>query len=151
MGTSVERATAMTDLGKKYESYGIEWERVDGMDLEAVLEVAERATKRVRETGKPYGIEAYSYRLVPHGAADFLEKYRTKEEVRKWREKDPITTLAARLLDMGVEESRLEEIRAAAKEKADEAAKFADESPEPDLSELLTDVYAEGVPVEAAG
>lgn len=151
MGTSVERATAMTDLGKKYESYGIEWERVDGMDLEAVLEVAERATQRVRETGKPYGIEAYSYRLVPHGAADFLEKYRTKEEVKKWREKDPITTLAARLLDLGVEESRLEEIRAAAKEKADEAVKFADESPEPDLSELLTDVYAEGIPVEAAG
>jgi pyruvate dehydrogenase E1 component alpha subunit len=151
MGTSVERATAMTDLGKKYESYGIEWERVDGMDIEAVLEVAERTTKRVRETGRPYGIEAYSYRLVPHGAADFLEKYRSKEEVKKWREKDPITTLAARLLDMGVEESRLEEIRSAAKAKADEAVKFAEESPEPDLSELTTDVYAEGIPVEVAG
>lgn len=151
MGTSVERATAMTDLGKKYESYGIEWERVDGMDLEAVLEAAERATQRVRETGKPYGIEAFSYRLVPHGAADFLEKYRSKEEVKKWREKDPITTLAARLLDMGVEETRLEEIRNAARKQADEAVKFAEESPEPDLSELTTDVYAEGIPVEVAG
>lgn len=151
MGTSVERATAMTDLGRKFESYGIEWEQVDGMDLEAVLGVAERATKYVRETGKPYAVEALSYRLVPHGAADFLEKYRTKEEVRKWREKDPITTLYQRLLEMGVEESRLEEIRAEAKEKADAAVKFAEESPEPDLSELTTDVYAPDVAVATAG
>lgn len=151
MGTSVERSTAMTDLGKKFESYGIEWERVDGMDLEAVLEVAERAAKRVRETGKPYAVEAYTYRLVPHGAADFLEKYRSKEEVKKWREKDPIGTLEKRLIDLGVEESRFDEIRAEAKKKADEAAKFADESPLPDLSELTTDVYASDVPVETAG
>src|SRR5690606_16342320 len=72
MGTSVERATAQTNLGMKFESYGIEWERVDGMDLQAVLAVAEKAQERVRETGKPYAIEAYSYRIVPHGAADFL-------------------------------------------------------------------------------
>jgi pyruvate dehydrogenase E1 component alpha subunit len=151
MGTSVERAAAMTDLGKRFDAYGIEWEKVDGMDLEAVLDVAKRATEYVRETGKPYGVEAYSYRIVPHGAADFLEKYRTKEEVQKWREKDPITTLAARLLDMGVEESRLEEIRNDAKAQADAAVKFAEESPDPDLSELTTDVYAEGIPVEVAG
>ena len=151
MGTSVERSTAMTDLGKKFESYGIEWERVDGMDIEAMLEAAERATKRVRETGKPYAIEAYTYRLVPHGAADFLEKYRSKEEVKKWREKDPIGTLEKRLVDLGVEESRLEEIRAEAKQKADEAVKFAEESPDPDLSELLTDVYAPDVEVATTG
>ncbi|HWV25394.1 MAG TPA: thiamine pyrophosphate-dependent enzyme, partial [Thermomicrobiales bacterium] len=151
MGTSVERATAMTELGKKFESYGIEWERVDGMDLEAVLEAAGRATKQVRETGKPYAIEAFTYRLVPHGAADFLEKYRSKEEVKKWREKDPIGTLEKRLVDLGVEESTLEEIRAEAKQKADEAVKFAEESPEPDLSELTTDVYASDVEVETAG
>lgn len=151
MGTSVDRSTAMTDLGKKFESYGIEWEKVDGMDLEACLEAADRATKRVRETGKPYAIEAFSYRLVPHGAADFLEKYRTKDEVAKWREKDPIGTLEKRLLELGVEESRLEEIRVEAKQKADDAVKFAEESPEPDLSELTTDVYAEGVEVATAG
>lgn len=151
MGASVERAAAMPELGKRFDAYGIEWEKVDGMDVEAVAKVAARASEYVRETGKPYGVEAFSYRLVPHGAADFLEKYRTKEEVMKWREKDPITTLAAKLLDMGVEESRLEEIRSEAKAKADEAVKFAEESPEPDLSELTTDVYAEGTPVEVAG
>jgi pyruvate dehydrogenase E1 component alpha subunit len=151
MGTSVERATAMTELGKKFESYGIEWEQVDGMDLEACLQVAHRAAERVRETGKPYAVEALSYRIVPHGAADFLEKYRTKEEVRKWRERDPIGLMEKRLLELGVEESRLEEIRAAAKAKADEAVAFAEESPEPDPAELTTDVYAPDVAVATAG
>lgn len=151
MGTSVERATAMTDLGKKFESYGIEWERVDGMDIQATLEAADRAMKRVRETGKPYAIEAFSYRIVPHGAADFLEQYRSKEEVAKWREKDPIPTLHAQLIEMGIEEERLEQIRSEAKAKADEAVKFAEESPDPELSELLTDVYADDTYVEPAG
>jgi len=151
MGTSVERATAMTDLGKKFESYGIEWERVDGMNLEAVLEVAHRASERVRETGKPYAVEAFCYRIVPHGAADFLEQYRSKDEVAKWRERDPIGQLEKRLVEMGVEESRLDEIRAEEKAKVDEAVKFAEESPEPDLSELTTDVYAPDVAVATAG
>ena len=81
MGTSVERTTAMTDLAAKFDAYGIEHEKVDGMDLEAVIEVAERITEQVRETGKPYAVEALTYRTAPHGAADFFEKYRTKEEV----------------------------------------------------------------------
>lgn len=151
MGTSVERATAMTDLGRKFESYGIEWERVDGMDIQATLEVAKRAQERVRETGKPYAIEAFGYRIVPHGAADFLEQYRAKEEVAKWREKDPIPLLHGQLLEMGIEEERLEAIRAEAKAMADAAVKFAEESPDPDLSELLTDVYADDTYVEPAG
>ena len=151
MGTSVERATAMTELGKKFESYGIEWERVDGMDIQAVLEVAEKAQERVRETGKPYAIEAFSYRIVPHGAADFLEQYRSKEEVAKWREKDPIPTLHKQLIELGIDEERLEAIRADAKAKADEAVAFAEESPQPDVAELLTDVYADDTYVEPAG
>lgn len=151
MGTSVERATAMTDLGKKFESYGIEWERVDGMDIQAVLEVAEKAQERVRETGKPYAIEAFSYRIVPHGAADFLEQYRSKEEVAKWREKDPIPLLHGQLIEMGIDEERLNKIREDAKAQAEEAVKFAEESPDPDLSELLTDVYADDTYVEPAG
>ena len=141
----------MTDLGKKFESYGIEWERVDGMDIQAVLAVAEKAQERVRETGKPYAIEAFSYRIVPHGAADFLEQYRSKEEIAKWREKDPIPTLHKQLIEMGIAEDRLEEIRANAKAQADAAIKFAEESPDPDLSELLTDVYADDTYVEPAG
>lgn len=151
MGTSVERATAMTDLGRKFESYGIEWEQVDGMDVEAVLEVARKAVDRVRETGKPYAVEALSYRIVPHGAADFLEKYRSKEEVKKWRERDPIGLLEHKLLDAGIVDERLSGIRDAAKKRADEAVAFAEASPQPDVSILTTDVYAPGVEVAAAG
>jgi pyruvate dehydrogenase E1 component alpha subunit len=142
MGTSVERATAMTDLSAKFDSYGIEHEDVDGMDLFAVLEVAERATKRVRETGAPYAIEAMTYRIAPHGAADFLERYRTKEEIAEWRKRDPIGLVEARLLDAGVSEATLDEIKAEAKAVVDEAVKFAEESPEPEIAELYTDVYA---------
>ena len=151
MGTSVERATANTDLGKKFESYGIEHTKVDGMDVEAVLQVAREATERVRETGKPFAVEALTYRIMPHGAADFLEKYRTKEEVRKWREKDPIGLVEKRLEERGVDHEQLTAIRDAAKAVMDEAVTFADESFEPDLSELLTDVYDESVVVQPAG
>jgi pyruvate dehydrogenase E1 component alpha subunit len=112
------------------------------MDLFAVLEVAERATKRVRETGAPYAIEAMTYRIAPHGAADFLERYRTKEEIAEWRKRDPIGLVEARLLDAGVPEATLDEIKAEAKAVVDEAVKFAEESPEPALDELYTDVYA---------
>lgn len=145
MGTSVERATAMTDLSAKFDSYGIEHEDVDGMDLFAVLEVAERAIQRVRETGKPYAIEAMTYRIAPHGAADFLERYRTKEEIAEWRKRDPIGLVEARLLEAGVEEAMLDEIKAESKAVVDEAVRFAEESPDPPLDELYTDVYADTV------
>ncbi|MDQ4100546.1 MAG: thiamine pyrophosphate-dependent enzyme [Chloroflexota bacterium] len=152
MGTSVERATAMTDLGAKFDSYGIAHEKVDGMDLEAVLDCAQRSVARVRESGQPYAVEALTYRLVPHGAADFLEKYRTKEEIRQWRERDPIGLLEQILLEReGADEERLQSIRAEAKAQVDEAVKFAEESPEPDLAELTTDVYAGEMHVPAAG
>jgi pyruvate dehydrogenase E1 component alpha subunit len=108
-----------------------------------VLEVAHRAAKRVRESGKPYAVEALTYRLVPHGAADFLEKYRTKEEVREWKQRDPIALVEHQLLESGeVTEEQIGAIRDEAKKLVDAAVTFADESPEPDLSELTTDVYA---------
>jgi pyruvate dehydrogenase E1 component alpha subunit len=143
MGTSVERSTAMTDLSAKFDAYAIEHEDVDGMDLFAVLEVAERATKRVRETGAPYAIEAITYRIAPHGAADFLERYRTKEEIAEWRKRDPIGIVETRLLESGVPEATLDEIKAEAKNVVDEAVRFAEQSPEPPLDELYTDVYAD--------
>jgi pyruvate dehydrogenase E1 component alpha subunit len=143
MGTSVERATAQTDLTVKFDAHGIEHEKVDGMDLEAVIEVAERASEHVRETGKPYAVEAMTYRTVPHGAADFFEKYRTKEEIEKWRERDPIGLLEKKLIESGAaEEEKLDEIKDEAKERTAEAVKFADEADQPSIDELYTDVYA---------
>ena len=143
MGTSVARSTAMTDLAAKFDAYGIENEKVDGMDIEAVLEVAHRATQRVRETGRPYAVEALTYRTAPHGAGDFFEKYRTKDEVKKWRERDPIGLLEHKLLERDVlDEEGLEEIKSEMKETIDEVVRFADESEEPPIEELYSDVYA---------
>jgi pyruvate dehydrogenase E1 component alpha subunit len=110
MGTSVERATAMTDLSAKFDSYAI---------------------------------EAMTYRIAPHGAADFLERYRTKEEIAEWRKRDPIGLVEARLLDAGIDEAKLDEIKAEAKAVVDEAVRFAEESPDPPLDELYTDVYGD--------
>jgi pyruvate dehydrogenase E1 component alpha subunit len=143
MGTSVERTTAMTDLAAKFDAYGIENEKVDGMDLEAVIECAERVAEQVRETGKPYAVEALTYRTAPHGAADFFEKYRTKDEVQKWRQRDPIGLLEHKLIERGViSEDDVEEIRDEMQETISEVVSFADESEEPPLEELYTDVYA---------
>ncbi len=144
MGTSVERATAMTDLAAKFDAYAVEHEKVDGMDLEAVIACAHRAAARVRETGRPYAVEALTYRTAPHGAADFFERYRTKEEINRWRQRDPIGLLEQKLLGSGsVDEERLKAIRDEAKGIVDEAVRFADESPEPPLEELYTDVYVD--------
>jgi pyruvate dehydrogenase E1 component alpha subunit len=144
MGTSVERATAQTDLGAKFASYGIDHEKVDGMDLEAVITAARRATERVRETGKPYAIEAMTYRIASHGAADFLEKYRSKDEVKEARKRDPINLLEHKLLEREIaDEAKMESIRAETKAIVDAAVRFAEESPEPPLDELMTDVYTE--------
>ncbi len=143
MGTSVARSTAMTDLGAKFDAYGIEHEKVDGMDLEAVLEVAHRTADKVRETGQPYVVEALTYRTAPHGSADFFEKYRTKDEVKKWRQRDPIGLLEHKLLERDIlDEDGIEEIKDEMKETIDEATNFADESEEPSVEELYTDVYA---------
>ncbi|MDQ4128223.1 MAG: pyruvate dehydrogenase (acetyl-transferring) E1 component subunit alpha [Actinomycetota bacterium] len=143
MGTSVERTTAMTDLAAKFNAYGIENEKVDGMDLEAVMEAADRLTEQVRETGKPYAIEALTYRTASHGAADFFEKYRTKEQDNEWRKRDPIGLLEHKLLENdALDDEKLEEIKGEAKERVQEAVKFADESEEPPIEELYTDVYA---------
>jgi pyruvate dehydrogenase E1 component alpha subunit len=113
------------------------------MDVEAVVEAAERTAEQVRETGKPYAVEALTYRTAPHGAADFFEKYRTKEEVQEWRERDPIGMVEQKLIENDVlDEDEIEEIKGEAKERIDEAVEFADESDEPPEEELYTDVYA---------
>jgi pyruvate dehydrogenase E1 component alpha subunit len=97
----------------------------------------------VRESGKPYAVEALTYRTAPHGAADFFEKYRTKEEVEEWRQRDPIGLLEKKLLEQGpLDEEQLDAIKNEAKERINEAVKFAEESEQPPIEELYTDVYA---------
>jgi pyruvate dehydrogenase E1 component alpha subunit len=88
-------------------------------------------------------VEALTYRTVGHGAGDFFEKYRTKDEIKKWRERDPIGQLEHKLIERDLlDEDAMEEISNETKETIGEVTKFADESAEPPIEELYTDVYA---------
>lgn len=144
MGTSVARASATTDLYKRGAAYAIPGKAVDGMDVLAVAEAAGPAIEHVRAGKGPFILEMKTYRYRGHSMSD-PAKYRAKEEVNKMRsEHDPIDQLRARILaDGGGDEDVLKEIDREIKALINEAAQFAQDSPEPDPSELYTDVYLE--------
>jgi pyruvate dehydrogenase E1 component alpha subunit len=147
MGTAVERHSALTDLAARVRAYDIPTEKVDGQDIFAVRGVADRVVRQVRETGKPYCIEAVTYRFSGHGAADILQPYRAKEEVEKHRQRDPITILRNRLAEVcGLGDDDVKAMDDWATAEAAKAVKFAEESPVPERDELLTDVVAEHQP-----
>jgi pyruvate dehydrogenase E1 component alpha subunit len=141
MGTSVERAAAGVELCARGQAYGIPGETVDGMSVLAVREAALRALDFCRSGQGPYILEMKTYRYRGHSMSD-PAKYRTKEEVSRMREQhDPIDTLKAQLLAGGsIDEAGLKEIDREVKAVVAEAAEFAQTSPEPDPSELWTDV-----------
>lgn len=148
MGTSVERHSAVTDLAARMRAYAIPSEKLDGQDVFAVRGAADRIIRQVRETGKPYCIEAVTYRFSGHGAADVQQPYRTKEEVEKQKHRDPISILSNRLREIvGLTDDDLKEMDETALKQVAAALKFAEESPQPDPSELFTDVVAEHGPV----
>jgi len=144
MGTSSERHAAGTELYKRGAAYGIAGEAVDGMSVQAVYEAASKALEHARSGNGPYILEMKTYRYRGHSMSD-PAKYRTKEEVTKMREQhDPIDTLKNRLLEAGlVDEAALKEMDREVKVIVSEAAEFAQSSPEPDVSELWTDVLIE--------
>ena len=147
MGTSIERHSALTDLAARVRAYDIPGEKVDGQDLFAVRGVADRVVRQVRETGKPYCIEAVTYRFSGHGAADILQPYRSKEEVEKHRHRDPIGILRTRLGEVcGLGDDDVEAMDAWAADEVAKAVKFAEESALPEASELFDDVIAEHGP-----
>jgi pyruvate dehydrogenase E1 component alpha subunit len=117
--------------------------RVDGMDVLAVYHATMEAAARAREGEGPSLIEAVTYRYRGHSMSDPAE-YRSKREERIWQERDPIKALKRRLLgERRVPESRLEAIDRDVNAIIDDAIRFADESPEPPVSELTRDVYVE--------
>ena len=144
MGTSVERAAAGTELFRRGAAYNIPGEAVDGMNVLAVREAASRALAHARGGDGPYILEMKTYRYRGHSMSD-PAKYRTKEEVSRMREQhDPIDTVKAKLLADGVlDEAALKEIDREVKAVVAEAADFSQTSPEPDPSELWTDVLIE--------
>ena len=143
MGTSITRSHSEPDLYKRGESFRIPGVRVDGMDVLAVRGAAETALEWVRGGNGPILIEFMTYRYRGHSMSD-PAKYRTREEVQKYREgNDPIMHAERELEKLGVKEEELKAIDKEIKDIVIEAAKFAEESPEPDPSELTTDVLVE--------
>jgi pyruvate dehydrogenase E1 component alpha subunit len=142
MGTSVARSASEPDFYKRGESFRIPGVQVDGMDVLAVRGAAEMALEWVREKG-PIILELMTYRYRGHSMSD-PAKYRTREEVQEVREhRDPITHVERELEKMGVKAEELKAIDKQIKEIIVEAAKFAEDAPEPDPSELYTDVLVE--------
>ena len=141
MGTSVTRSSAQTDFSKRGVSFNIPGEQVDGMDVRAVKAAGDKAVQWCREGNGPYILEMQTYRYRAHSMSD-PAKYRTREEVDKVRhDSDPIEQVRQRLLDLKVSEQELKAIDGEVREIVNEAADFAQHSPEPDASELYTDIY----------
>ncbi len=143
MGTSVERASAGTDLYLRGQAYGIPGVQVDGMDVMTVRAAADKAVAAIRNGKGPYILEMMTYRYRGHSMSD-PAKYRSKEEVAKMRqEHDPIDHLRRYLLDEGhADETALKNSDREIKDVISAATDFAQTSPEPDPSELYTDVLA---------
>jgi pyruvate dehydrogenase E1 component alpha subunit len=148
MGTNVARASAEPEAFRRAAAFRMHGERVDGNDLNAVTEAAERLLSAARSDRKPAVLEALTYRYRGHSVADGGLAYRTKEEIAAHREKDPIERVAASLLEMGAEEGELGQARERAAEAVAEAVRFAQQSPEPELATLAEGVYAHGSDVQ---
>jgi pyruvate dehydrogenase E1 component alpha subunit len=143
MGTSVERSSAQPQFFKRGASFNIPGEEVDGMDVEAVYAAGRKAVEWCRSGNGPFILEMKTYRYRGHSMSD-PAKYRTREEVKAVREKrDPIEHLGQRLIAQRI--ATEDELKAIDKEirlTVNTAAEFAIESPEPEPSELFTDVVA---------
>ncbi|MGY6409651.1 MAG: pyruvate dehydrogenase (acetyl-transferring) E1 component subunit alpha [Alkalilacustris sp.] len=144
MGTSVQRATKSPSLWERGAAYGIPGEEVDGMDVLAVKAAGDKAVKHCRAGKGPYILEVMTYRYRGHSMSD-PAKYRTRDEVQKMREERDAIEQVRQLLLTGkhATEDDLKAIDRDIKARVNEAADFARESPEPDVSELITDIYAE--------
>lgn len=141
MGTSVSRSSAETDFSKRGVSFNIPGIQIDGMDVRAVKAAADFASDWARSGKGPIILEMLTYRYRGHSMSD-PAKYRTKEEVQKMRsEQDPIEQVKHRLIEKGwATEEELKEIDKQVREIVADSAEFAQNDPEPDVSELYTDI-----------
>src|SRR3989442_457087 len=145
MGTSTDRALAQTEIWKFGQTYGIPSEKVDGMDVLAIREVVGRAVARTRRDKTPSLIEADTYRFRGHSMRDPAGAvYRTKEEVEREKQRDPIVMFRERVITAGIlTEADVRALEKDVNDRIDEAVAFADASPEPPDEELFTDIYKE--------
>ncbi|MEX0912445.1 MAG: pyruvate dehydrogenase (acetyl-transferring) E1 component subunit alpha [Gemmatimonadota bacterium] len=145
MGTAWERASSLYDISQKASAYAMPAAIADGMDVLDMYRVTKEAVDRARAGEGPTLIEARTYRFVGHSMSDPVHGvYRTKEEVEEEKLNDPIRIYANLLADLEIlSQEELEKIDTEVKKIAEEAADFAEKSPEPELDELYRDVYAE--------
>lgn len=143
MGTSVERTSKAADLYRLADAYDMPGDSVDGMSCEEVHKAMERAVKRAREKGGPTFLEINTYRFRGHSMSD-PAKYRTKEELEEYKEKDPINQVLNTIMANNfATEADIEAINDKVRLEVEEAVQFAEESPYPDASELFKDIYAQ--------
>lgn len=143
MGTSVLRTTNVHDMSKMALSYDMPAETVDGMSPEDVCAAIARAAERGRKGEGPTLLNIETYRYKGHSMSD-PQKYRTKEEVAEYQDKDPILHVRNILLEQGwMTEEELKAVEKEVKDTVEEAVKFADESPLPEAHELYEDVYTQ--------
>ena len=143
MGTAVQRASAAPDMATKAAAYAIPAKQVDGMNVCTVWAETTKALQRIRNGEGPQFLELITYRYEGHSMGDPL-RYRTKEEVTKWREEDPLGVVERRLLNKeGVEREQLDDIDAEVERIMAEAVKFAEDSPLPPPEALYENIYVE--------
>src|SRR6266550_3807901 len=145
MGTSLQRAMSFQDIAEKACAYEIVSEFVDGMDVLAVREATERAVQRARKDYLPTLLEVRTYRFMGHSMSD-PGNYRTRAEIEKYQERDPIKLFSASLKEEGIiSESELKQIDTEVRAEVERAVRFAEESPQPAPEELFTNVYADPI------
>jgi acetoin:2,6-dichlorophenolindophenol oxidoreductase subunit alpha len=135
------RATKNTSVASRAASYGLPGIAVDGQDVVAVHEVASQAIRRAREDGGPTLIECKTYRYVGHHEGDPGTDYRTREEVKQWKQKDPVKLARQRLISSGLDESKLQHVDLEVERLIDEAVEFAESSPEPPSESVNDHVF----------
>jgi pyruvate dehydrogenase E1 component alpha subunit len=137
MGTSVERASAVSSIAQKASGYGMPSSRADGMDVMKVYEAAKKAIDDVRSGNGPYLLELDTYRFRGHSMGD-------QEEVKKWEESDPIGIYRKYLTENKIATGKsLDEIDTQVVSEVERAVEFAETSPEPTMEDLYKDVYAD--------
>lgn len=143
MGTTVERASATSDISQKACGYGMRADQVDGMDIMKVREASLEALEFVRSGNGPMLLEIMTYRYRGHSMGD-PERYREAGEVKQWQENDPIGIYRKYMMENQIATvEELDTIDQEVEVETEDAVQFAESSPEPDLDELFTDIYVE--------
>jgi pyruvate dehydrogenase E1 component alpha subunit len=144
MGTSVERASAEPDLYKRAAAYRMRGERVDGNDVEAVLEISQELLSEARSERRPAVLEAITYRYRGHSVADAGLAYRTREEIEDHKKLDPLERTRELLRSRHVADAEIEAADSEAVDAVARAVEFAESNPAPELDRLAAGVYAPG-------